>query len=175
MVRGGSRHIFLIYIKKNFSFSHSPLIGFFQIGAFLAQDCESRKAQILILYFSSSSSSSSRLFDMAWAERAGWIDRCSSLRRPWLYLFLPSSLSVFWFGWNYDPMARSVAIKHEKRISTFLLLLLPVIEEIAWKHLVPAASPLEVAREKERESGTWASPLAHLILTTKTAFWTRRK
>ena len=66
-------------------------------------------------------------------------------------------------------MARSVAIKHEKRISTFLLL---VIEEIAWKHLVPAASPLEVAREKEgeRESGTRASPLAHLILTTKTAF-----
>ena len=63
VVRGGSRHIFLIYIKKNFSFSHSPLIGFFQIGAFLAQDCESRKAQILILYFSSSSSS--RLFDMA--------------------------------------------------------------------------------------------------------------
>ena len=54
-------------------------------------------------------------------------------------------------------MARSVAIKHEKRISTFLLLLLLlVIEEIAWKHLVPAASPLEVAREKEREreSGT---------------------
>lgn len=49
-------------------------------------------------------------------------------------------------------MARSVAIKHEKRISTFLLLLLLlVIEEIAWKHLVPAASPLEVAREKERE------------------------
>ena len=38
----------------------------------------------------------------------------------------------------------SVAIKHEKRISNFLLLL-PVIEEIAWKHLVPTASPLEVS------------------------------